>query len=125
MTTDRRPQRTAAQDNLSLIFAAHAHLERQTTPHITASISKPIHNVKERGPKPADRPSRIWLSSYLEFVGGAYRDRTDDLMLAKLALSQLSYGPRDQHGWRAAHRWWAEEDSNLRPYAYQAYALTT
>ena len=26
-------------------------------------------------------------------VGGARRDRTDDLMLAKHALSQLSYGP--------------------------------
>ena len=26
-------------------------------------------------------------------VGGANRDRTDDLMLAKHALSQLSYGP--------------------------------
>ena len=26
-------------------------------------------------------------------VGGASRDRTDDLKLAKLALSQLSYGP--------------------------------
>ena len=25
--------------------------------------------------------------------GGASRDRTDDLKLAKLALSQLSYGP--------------------------------
>lgn len=25
--------------------------------------------------------------------GGAGRDRTDDLKLAKLALSQLSYGP--------------------------------
>ena len=29
----------------------------------------------------------------LEEVGGARRDRTDDLMLAKHALSQLSYGP--------------------------------
>ena len=27
--------------------------------------------------------------------GGADRDRTDDLKLAKLALSQLSYGPRE------------------------------
>ena len=27
--------------------------------------------------------------------GGARRDRTDDLMLAKHALSQLSYGPVD------------------------------
>ncbi len=28
-----------------------------------------------------------------EVNGGARRDRTDDLMLAKHALSQLSYGP--------------------------------
>ena len=28
--------------------------------------------------------------------GGARRDRTDDLMLAKHALSQLSYGPFQQ-----------------------------
>jgi hypothetical protein len=26
---------------------------------------------------------------------------------------------------RTACRWWVWEDSNLRPYAYQAYALTT
>jgi hypothetical protein len=26
-------------------------------------------------------------------TGGASRDRTDDLLLAKQALSQLSYGP--------------------------------
>ena len=26
-------------------------------------------------------------------IGGARRDRTDDLLLAKQALSQLSYGP--------------------------------
>ena len=48
--------------------------------------------------------------------GGAYRDRTDDLKLAKLALSQLSYGPD--------LGWWAREDLNLRPHAYQACALT-
>ena len=64
--------------------------------------------------------------------GGARRDRTDDLMLAKHALSQLSYGPEDR---RAGERrvklvatimaWWAREDSNLRPHAYQACALTT
>jgi len=29
--------------------------------------------------------------------GGARRDRTDDLKLAKLALSQLSYGPDRKH----------------------------
>ena len=29
-------------------------------------------------------------------IGGARRDRTDDLMLAKHALSQLSYGPEEK-----------------------------
>jgi hypothetical protein len=32
-------------------------------------------------------------SSWIFWIGGANRDRTDDLKLAKLALSQLSYGP--------------------------------
>jgi hypothetical protein len=82
--------------------------------------------------------------------GGARRDRTDDLMLAKHALSQLSYGPipedeccimpvvalRATPGTlrfvchvaapRAAEgeAWWAWEDLNFRPHAYQARALT-
>ena len=55
-------------------------------------------------------------------TGGARRDRTDDLMLAKHALSQLSYGPeKDQE---ARMKWWAWEDLNFRPHAYQARALT-
>ena len=33
------------------------------------------------------------LSSVLSFDGGGERDRTDDLLLAKQALSQLSYTP--------------------------------
>ena len=71
--------------------------------------------------------------------GGARRDRTDDLMLAKHALSQLSYGPvrgRRTDSRRQKRRsvvcclssviryWWAWEDSNFRPHAYQARALT-
>ena len=115
--------------------------------------------------------------------GGGDRDRTDDLKLAKLPLSQLSYAPlaspppaRRKNDpvdrfqvpsprrpcWRrakAAHsgllfapagtrlghggarratarpptvprtvvageRWWAREDLNFRPHAYQARALT-
>ncbi len=35
-------------------------------------------------------------------VGGANRDRTDDLKLAKLALSQLSYGPKGYESSRFA-----------------------
>ena len=33
------------------------------------------------------------INGLLPFYGGADRDRTDDLLLAKQALSQLSYGP--------------------------------
>ena len=68
--------------------------------------------------------------------GGAERDRTDDLMLAKHALSQLSYSPefcsgvaerkapsRMDRGDRPKE-WWAREDLNFRPHAYQARALT-
>ena len=38
-------------------------------------------------------PSRTILGPAIRPSGGARRDRTDDLMLAKHALSQLSYGP--------------------------------
>src|SRR4030081_1889958 len=51
-------------------------------------------------------------------AGGANRDRTGDLLLAKQALSQLSYGPALTHGW------WVWMDSNHRPPPYQDGALT-
>ena len=53
--------------------------------------------------------------------GGASRDRTGDLLLAKQALSQLSYGPFGQ----IPQEWWVWEDSNFRPHPYQGCALTT
>src|SRR5688500_1733718 len=71
---------------------------------------EPIHNVKE-GPEPQFRgrgredlvfiPGESWSRCSLALLGacgaskdgGASRDRTGDLKLAKLALSQLSYGP--------------------------------
>ena len=52
--------------------------------------------------------------------GGAERDRTDDLLLAKQALSQLSYSPVQ----RTTRVWWVWVDLNHRPHAYQACALT-
>jgi hypothetical protein len=66
---------------------------------------------------------------------GAGRDRTDDLLRARQALSQLSYNPKifetlsdiefkkipDD---RFFHPWWARVDLNYRPHAYQACALT-
>jgi hypothetical protein len=71
--------------------------------------------------------------------GGGERDRTDDLLLAKQALSQLSYTPvpENSNQWSVIRisdhcllmtdlwRWWAREDLNLRPHAYQARALTS
>ena len=67
----------------------------------TASIKKPIHNVKEerlRAPycRTNARQTVVFISRDLvacllrKANGGAYRDRTDDLMLAKQPLSQLS-----------------------------------
>ena len=56
--------------------------------------------------------------------GGGERDRTDDLLLAKQALSQLSYTPLP-YPMVGQGSWWAREDLNLRPHAYQARALTS
>ena len=50
-------------------------------------------------------------------IGGARRDRTDDLLRARQALSQLSYGPQN-------YNWWVWEDLNFRPHPYQGCALT-
>ena len=57
---------------------------------------------------------------YLEtppITGGGERVRTDDLLLARQALSQLSYTPM--------RIWWAREDLNLRPHDYQSCALAS
>ena len=54
--------------------------------------------------------------------GGARRNRTDDLLLAKQALSQLSYGPNKPGAPQG--EWWAWVDSNYRPHPYQGCALT-
>ena len=46
--------------------------------------------------------------------GGARRDRTDDLLLAKQALSQLSYGPC-----LSSSPYWAErKDGSAPPYHF-------
>ena len=58
-----------------------------------SSLYNVIQNTRQ--PKPArnlytnDFPSFLSTPGY----GGAGRDRTDDILLAKQALSQLSYGP--------------------------------
>jgi hypothetical protein len=57
---------------------------------------EPIHNVKDEALGLYRGEPRIRFFFIPGKNGGASRDRTDDLKLAKLALSQLSYGPIGQ-----------------------------
>ncbi len=88
----------------------------------TRSIrQKEIQIVKEQrqAANATHRKFCICMCSYQQScvsrIGGARRDRTDDLLRARQALSQLSYGPK---------HWWVWEDSNFRPHPYQGCALT-
>jgi hypothetical protein len=47
---------------------------------------------------------RMMFSANEALAGGARRNRTDDLLLAKQALSQLSYGPSRYQGSEASIR---------------------
>ena len=60
----------------------------QTNPSFTMSISSRATLVQRR-----NRFHKAASAKIQAKAGGARRDRTDDLKLAKLALSQLSYGP--------------------------------
>jgi hypothetical protein len=101
---------------------------------------RPTGSCERRGPKSGAQAYLLFTMSMITVAarrmrvsfkerlpttssGGASRDRTGDLKLAKLALSQLSYGP-DPDAPAAPAAWWAWEDLNFRPHAYQARALT-
>ena len=60
----------------------------------------------------------------LSYFGGGERVRTDDLLRARQALSQLSYTPEKTRTELPQSRWWAWMELNHRPHAYQACALT-
>lgn len=72
---------------------------RETCVPLENSERSPLHDVRQHAARPdglrrenvfpLDEPDHITHSK----SGGARRDRTDDLLLAKQALSQLSYGP--------------------------------
>ena len=55
--------------------------------------------------------------------GGDKRNRTADLLLARQALSQLSYTPVCRNALKG--KWWAQVDSNHRPHDYQSCALAS
>ena len=103
-------------------------------PHVIRGGAGQNRHVSDWGASAGAPASRVPVFSRSDgfgfgFGGGGERDRTDDLLLAKQALSQLSYTPKQAFGGsldRPVTRcfWWAEEDLNLRPHAYQARALT-
>src|SRR6478609_8348757 len=75
--------------------------------------------------RPRSRPTAVYAMGNVSKTGarpppslgdGANRDRTGDLLLAKQALSQLSYGPDIG--------WWVWEELHPRPHPYQGCALT-
>ena len=84
--------------------------------------SKLLKNKTVRARKPGAKTRFLRLRAWApQSRGGGERDRTDDLLLAKQALSQLSYTPV----WlKKAQRWWVWLDSNQRPPPYQDGALT-
>ena len=77
--------RMNALDNVEVHPASQpTALTRTDEPSIHDVIEPPARDVRDGELVSLTSPNRI---------GGARRDRTDDLKLAKLALSQLSYGP--------------------------------
>ncbi len=80
---------------------------------LTNPRNTPVNRIKKdahrRPPDPLPPP----------VPGGDEGTRTPVLCLAKAPLSRLSYIPP------RSPRLWAREDSNFRPHAYQACALTS
>ncbi len=67
---------------------------------VPRGIRTPVTAVKGQCPRPLDDgDSRMYDSIDAKFCGGGKRDRTDDLLHAMQALSQLSYTPtgKDAH----------------------------
>ena len=75
-----------------------------TSRHAQRSDRSPLHDVRHHACRSTksttcgffvshERVSKADCSKPAALSGGARRDRTDDLLLAKQALSQLSYGP--------------------------------
>src|SRR5689334_349649 len=75
---------------------AHRHHARMNSRPNVLCIRSTMSNSQRTTAKVQTTPcnhSRFLSFSRGQRTGGAERDRTDDLLLAKQALSQLSYGP--------------------------------
>ena len=152
------PDQSLVSGSPTLFAATHVLLRLLSPRHPSCAlcslvISLPAPSPSSRRPGSSAAPwltgacrtthscllAHMQLSKIANPGGGADRDRTDDIQLAKLALSQLSYGPaldgdmvqppkaaRSVSPLRdSAALWWAWIDLNYRPHAYQACALTS
>jgi hypothetical protein len=70
---------------------ANSRLARTSRPACSTTLRHPAAARQSPARPPGSSPRR--LRRHARRPGGARRDRTDDLLLAKQALSQLSYGP--------------------------------
>jgi hypothetical protein len=80
----------------NLLAPHHKTLSIEQLPSFQIVKEQPIVSAIPRGITNQRRVPRSWLLFPRlggADAGGANRDRTDDLLLAKQALSQLSYGP--------------------------------
>jgi hypothetical protein len=68
---------------------------------------------KQPGSKARPKRARTRLGLIIEALGGGERDRTDDLLLAKQALSQLSYTPYTPAKFAGGSGWIRTNDPRL------------
>ena len=106
MSDNTRPGQTQTDaKSFSLLDERSAVMEPAEGPMLAIAASRQTQTLHRRRTPTTHKDSRRADSRHLEEgnfdrrSGGARRDRTDDLLLAKQALSQLSYGPpfSDQH----------------------------
>ena len=71
-------------------FTGIAPVGHETCVHVSGLSS--LHDVNNKSIQAFAQNGKTY-SLFMERAGGARRDRTDDIVLAKHALSQLSYGP--------------------------------
>ncbi len=151
-----RPMTILARSNMGRKDQYNTRFARQTVggplilaDDIRTSLLFTMSEIRPLSAKPQnaakrsfDWRERPWPN---QMAGGARRNRTDDLLLAKQALSQLSYGPvcrtrrppapdapmplcpapgNGRAGDKRSRYWWAWVDSNYRPHPYQGCALT-
>ena len=136
ITVRRSYARPETHQNLIHPDKEHNHLtmdhgHRLLAPRLRGGNDNPCRTLTSLRRSNRNRSNQHPTHAQARF-GGDDRDRTDDPLLAKQVLSQLSYAPtdRDQSNTIAsvnprAPIWWAREDLNLRPHAYQACALTS